>query len=311
MQTPVTEPSQATVLAAVDSGPTRLANRRERLGIGAFGAFIGLYLISFLFLVVNGYADAAALTLRYAITFGTLSAVTYFLTIPATKAYQPGPQPSALQRPLTRAHFAGLAVCFVAVLVSGWLQTRMNPSVRGSSLWSLQSLVHFGVAAFTIEVVLVFLTLRALRVPARVLGLAAWAKGSSRVAVAWIGLALLYVVIDSLTGKTRVQNTLGLIVRNIFQNGFSEEFLFRGALLSRLRTFVRLEWALLGQALVFGAWHYGADIRSAGGNVLVAIAFMITVQSVFGYALGFLAVRTRSIAITATFHALADATSII
>ncbi|MBC5802945.1 MAG: hypothetical protein GIX03_08075, partial [Candidatus Eremiobacteraeota bacterium] len=169
MQTPLADAAQAAVSASRDPELLRLSNRRERLGLGAFGAFIVLYLVSFIFLVINGYADAAAKTLRYAITFGTLSAVTYVLTMPATKGYGSGPQPSAMQRPLKPAHFIGLAVCFVAIVATGWLQTRFDPGISGAQLVSLQSLVHFGVTAFGIEVVLVFATLHALGVPSRVL----------------------------------------------------------------------------------------------------------------------------------------------
>ena len=100
-------------------------------------------------------------------------------------------------------------------------------------------------------------------------------------------------------------------VENVFRNGFSEEFLFRGVLLSRLRLVLSDQWALFAQALLFGVWHYGTDVRAANGNLIVTACFMITVQAVFGYALGFLALRTRSIAAGAAFHAIADATDII
>ncbi len=311
MQTSVPEQSAQPLETAPPHVESPPANRRERLGIGAFLFFVGLYIAAFLLLVATGNAQIATASLRYGITFATLSALTYLLTIPATQGYPPGPQPSALQRPLTFGMFAGVAVCLFAAAVTGALQTHFDAAALGPTFNSAQSLFHFGVTAFFFDAVFVFVALRLLGVPARTMGLARPSRGSGRVALFWIGLALLFVGAETVTGHQRITGIIRLIVRNVFQNGFSEEFLFRGALLSRLRAFFRIEWALLGQALLFGLWHFGTDMRAAGGNPLIALAYAITVQSVFGYALGFLVVRTRSIAISATFHALADATSII
>jgi len=57
------------------------------------------------------------------------------------------------------------------------------------------------------------------------------------------------------------------LLRNAFSAGFSEEFLFRGALMSRLTRVVPTGWALFAQASLFGLWHYGAATYAAKGNV--------------------------------------------
>jgi membrane protease YdiL (CAAX protease family) len=97
-----------------------------------------------------------------------------------------------------------------------------------------------------------------------------------------------------------------LLLRNVFQNGFSEEFLFRGAFLSRLAKVMSVTWALVVQALIFGFWHFGADMRGAQGNVFEAFAFM-SGQILFGFAMGFIAWRTRSLLVPSVVHVIYDA----
>jgi len=83
-------------------------------------------------------------------------------------------------------------------------------------------------------------------------------------------------------------------------------FLFRGALMSRLTRVVPTGWALFAQASLFGLWHYGAATYAAKGNVTVAFSTIVVHQTVFGYAMGFVALRTRSLLVASAFHTVYD-----
>ena len=102
---------------------------------------------------------------------------------------------------------------------------------------------------------------------------------------------------------------LRILGSNLLQNGFSEEFLWRGAIFGRLRTLFADHWALLIQAFAFGAWHYGADMGATRQNLIAAIGEMIAVQAVFGFAIGFLYLRTRNLLIPTLFLVSLDSLS--
>ena len=89
---------------------------------------------------------------------------------------------------------------------------------------------------------------------------------------------------------------------HLLQNGFSEEFLFRGAFQTRLRAFMTSDWALVIQALVFGLWHIGFDTQTMGGDVLAGLALGIASHSVMGLALGILFQRTRNLIAPSLVH---------
>jgi membrane protease YdiL (CAAX protease family) len=87
------------------------------------------------------------------------------------------------------------------------------------------------------------------------------------------------------------------------QNGFFEEFLFRGALQTRLRKLTTPAWALVLQALIFGLWHLGAGYSATGGSdLLTAAASTIVAQASLGLAFGIIFERTRNLFASSAFH---------
>lgn len=273
--------------------------RADRLSIRPFRLFAALYLGAFVTLVIAGFRDDALRTLGYVVLFAMLAFVTQLLARGAPERPQP-----ARRAPLQ------LALCLAVILVTGVAGVFFG-SEDDSQPRGLGEMYGTGAWQFLIEVCVVFVGLRLLGMRRRDLGLGAPARGSGRIAYLWIATALAFLARDVSHGLVTPFEAARDVLHNVFRNGFSEEFLFRAALFSRLRLVLSDEWALVGQAAVFALWHYGADIRAAQGNLLVAVCFMITVQGVFGYALGFLALRTRSIVIGSAFHAIADATDII
>ncbi len=141
------------------------------------------------------------------------------------------------------------------------------------------------------------------------IGLGRFAPSSLRMAVAWLSLpvaALGYAAYVVMRMHKSAWFILSLFTQNFFQNGISEEFLWRGLLLTRMRKFIRDDWANLVQAVMFGAWHFHYDYKATHGHLAYTISAMVASQLVFGYAMGWLLLKARNLAIPALFHAAFD-----
>jgi len=98
---------------------------------------------------------------------------------------------------------------------------------------------------------------------------------------------------------------------NLLQNGFGEEFLFRGALQTRLKALLSSSWAIVIQALIFGTWHFAANFGSIGmtGSAAV-IAFSIILQGTIGLVFGIIFQRTRNLLACSVIHVVANSLGI-
>lgn len=113
---------------------------------------------------------------------------------------------------------------------------------------------------------------------------------------AWIAFVLI-------SGQVTVSKILGSFASNFMQNGFFEEFLFRGVLQTRLRLLAGGGWAIVLQALVFGVWHLGLGFSTTGhAGLIPAIASTIVYQSLFGLAFGIVFERTRNLLVPSVAH---------
>ncbi|MCE7946544.1 MAG: CPBP family intramembrane metalloprotease [Chloroflexi bacterium CFX4] len=93
--------------------------------------------------------------------------------------------------------------------------------------------------------------------------------------------------------------------------GFGAEFLFRGALQTRLLRLMNSRWALATQALLFALWHVPSSTAALNGDLLAGAAFAIAHYGVLGVALGVIALRTRSLWAGTAFAILISALSLI
>jgi membrane protease YdiL (CAAX protease family) len=95
-------------------------------------------------------------------------------------------------------------------------------------------------------------------------------------------------------------------IRHFLQNGFGEEFLFRGALQTRLRVLFNSSWAIVIQALIFGIWHFGKhfiNLKQVDINSIAAtVAFSIAGTAIFGIAYGIIFQRTRNLLACSVIH---------
>lgn len=123
----------------------------------------------------------------------------------------------------------------------------------------------------------------------------------------WCAIPLVFFAYALVWGQLTLVGLLGRFIANFLSNGFSEEFLFRGALQTQLRRLARPGWALVIQALVFGAWHLGLGYTTTGhSGLLPALATVIVHQAVVGLAYGVIFERTGNLLAPSIVHILVD-----
>jgi membrane protease YdiL (CAAX protease family) len=128
-----------------------------------------------------------------------------------------------------------------------------------------------------------------------------------RVLVLWCLPQLVFVLVSVIARGGQPLQLGFVFIRNGFQNGLSEEFLFRGALQTRLSLLVGSGWGLVLGALAFGFWHVGTNARFVThGDLLSAACVGIASQAPYGLAFGVIFQRTRNLLAGSVFHMLVD-----
>jgi len=94
------------------------------------------------------------------------------------------------------------------------------------------------------------------------------------------------------------------LLRNFLSNGFSEEFLMRSMMLSHLRAFVSKDWAVVGQAILFGLFHL--DLFTKVDSWALEIARVIAMNAPMGFFLALIALRARSVVLPGLIHTTLD-----
>lgn len=127
------------------------------------------------------------------------------------------------------------------------------------------------------------------------------------IALLWGSTKIIGIGISLVTGSYGLLTLLHYLVSNLLQNGFSEEFLWRGAVLTRLKPLVGTTWAAVLSSIGFGLWHLGVD--TTGGNYLAGAAVGILSQGTFGLAMAIVFLRTRNLLAPTIIHILTDTPS--
>ncbi len=104
------------------------------------------------------------------------------------------------------------------------------------------------------------------------------------------------------SGRLSAAGLFLLLIHNLFSNGFSEEFLCRGMMLSHLRAFLDTDWALLIQALLFALLHFHPTGAEEQQMPLRSLAEDIALNLPLGLAFGYLALRSRSLVLPTLLH---------
>jgi membrane protease YdiL (CAAX protease family) len=132
-------------------------------------------------------------------------------------------------------------------------------------------------------------------------GYRAWA-----VAALWIGVQALFVVVQLALGHFTPAWVANRLLGNVLQNGFAEEFLWRGVIQTRLAGWLTPTWGAVLAALLFGVWHLRANLSMLDGDWLAALAFCIVSQARYGLMMAVLFLRTRSLLAPGLAHTFAN-----
>jgi membrane protease YdiL (CAAX protease family) len=132
-------------------------------------------------------------------------------------------------------------------------------------------------------------------------------RGTLRTALLWSAPSGLgYVIAAIAIGDHKLALLFQRFLTDVFRNGYAEEILFRGMLLGVAVRAFGLSTGNVVQALVFGAWHLGADLHDTRGVVWLALADGIATQAIAGYAFGWLTLRTGNVVAAGAAHTFYD-----
>jgi membrane protease YdiL (CAAX protease family) len=142
---------------------------------------------------------------------------------------------------------------------------------------------------------------------ARHLGFASSRRGALAAVVTWSALPLvLFGVAAIVIGHGKPAALAHRFFIDVFRNGFAEEIFFRGMLMTLTVRALGASAGNVVQALVFGLWHLGADLRDVHGVVWLALADAIGTQAIAGYFFGLVTLRTGNVLAAGTTHTLYD-----
>lgn len=280
--------------------PTRRSDLRA-----IFLIALPIFLIAYAYLLFLGEWQSVALMLANTLFMGLLA----WLTARVTRPLPPEPE---RERPSRGRLWAQMGVLAAVILLTGFsgqipLWSDMVAALRSAGD-AILPVEWFGgpgnaVANPVQYFVIPLLLLLALGAKPRELGLG---RGHRvwQAALVWLigpGLILIWpAAVGALTGPSLVRRVIG----NFFQNGFFEEFLFRGAVQTRLRLFLSTPWALAVQALFFGLWHLRSNTAAFDGNIVAGLAWCIVSQGVIGLAFGYVFHRTRNLVAPTVAHVM-------
>ncbi|HTD34907.1 MAG TPA: CPBP family intramembrane glutamic endopeptidase [Candidatus Elarobacter sp.] len=146
----------------------------------------------------------------------------------------------------------------------------------------------------------------ALGANARQLGLTRPARGSALATLACCVVPLGMLAWAMAHGRMGLVPLFWLLVHNLLSNGFSEEFVMRGVIFSHVRALLTDRWALVAQAFLFALPHLGDTLVEEHFNLLLAIANVVGLNAPIGLALGFMALRSRSLVMPTIVHVSLD-----
>ncbi len=286
---------------------TERTDKPDRLETGwltVLWIFVPLYLIANAYLLYVGRAYTVLFLLAVAVYIIILA----WLTARVTRPFVPDQAAGSMSR--TRL-WAQMGVLAAIILVTG-LNYSGIPFWSEMVAWfsglgeSLLPVAWFGgpgnaVANPVQYFVIPFLLLLALGARPAELGLGRGHK-VWQACLVWLALPAVVLLGLLLTGSLSPQVLVRRIIGNTFQNGFFEEFLFRGALQTRLARLVPFPWALAIQAFVFGLWHLRANTQSMDGNIFAGLALCIVSQTMIGLVYGYVFYRTRNLIAPSVAH---------
>lgn len=262
--------------------------------------FAGIWLAALTYLLVTGYEETLTLVLREE----AVMLLSLLFIVPLTRNAPPIPILSPHPRPLLWLQIALIGSIILITCFSGLVFHDLISGLH-YPLWYVHLFPLINpLLYFVLPMILLYFAGARFREVGFGSGWHSW-----RVIVLYIGVRCIFGVIGILSFVTSIYQAVFLPVvftSSILQNGFSEEFLFRGALQTRLRWLLSPSWAVVVSSLVFGLWHIGAVTQGKGGNYLVGAAYSIVSQATLGLFFGLIFLRTRNPLACSVIHAFLD-----
>jgi membrane protease YdiL (CAAX protease family) len=196
-------------------------------------------------------------------------------------------------------------VCAVMFWYSGALHIPWLTRANDALVTALPRGIGSGYLNFIMLALIPGALLFALGARPRELGLTPTAKRTWLAAIPCLALPVAAMAFALWKGHLTAGPLAVLIVHNLLSNGFSEEFFSRGIIFSELRSFVRSDWALFGQAMLFSLYHYGATPEEHG-NILMTLANVVSENALLALVFGLIALRTRSLLLPTIIHTSID-----
>lgn len=235
--------------------------------------------------------------------YGTMRLVAEPTTPPGDVLRAVGP------RPRVTARTAVVLVCAALLFVHGFsfegihvlpALDRFYRSVYGLAPWLGTALPNFAIEALIPGLLVIALGARL-----REIGLSRPVRGTLLAVAACTGLFLLSWIFRFAQGHLTLSALALYLLHNVLGNGFSEEFSLRGLIMSHLRAYLRTDWALFTQALLFALLHLASSLHDEP-TALGIVANVIALNLPMGIVMGLMALRTRSIALPAVLHTVLD-----
>lgn len=272
--------------------------------------FCAIWGLSVLTLMVTGTLDPLIFLQTALVLLFCLGTVALTVRTPAREQTE---APASSRKWL----WAQLAVLLAFILFTAYRGMMFHHTAGGwlaqlPAVSSLTNVVNSVPKPFTtmamnpiLYVVLPVIALRLLRADWRELGFRRGYR-SWAVIACWGILPVAVILLTLLGGQMSLRMVALSLLSNSLNNGFFEEFLFRGALLTRLSRLWGSDWGIVLSSLLFGIWHIGAVMGEFPGNPLAALAFTIVIQATIGLGFAIVFVRTRNLLAPSVIHVLVD-----
>jgi membrane protease YdiL (CAAX protease family) len=128
-----------------------------------------------------------------------------------------------------------------------------------------------------------------------------------RVAALWSVLPLVLVVVALAQGQWTLPSLLRRTVQTTLNSGPFEEFLFRGALRTRLARLLGNSWGIVLSGLAFGLLHMATTaVSQTHGNLVAGAAIGLLQQGIGGIGFAIVVCRTRNLLATSIIHVISN-----
>lgn len=285
----------------------------KRLRHPAVYCFASVWGAAALYLLAAGHAVN--------VVFGLILLLGISVFMMITRRITPDPSEEVEMRPSMWRLGAQFSLILTVIGLTGYGSLRWlgDGELGWIPMWSplMQSIGSWGSRFLTVEMVgdpvlsvvnpvryalIPLVGLLLLGVAPRYLGIRA-GQSTWWVVLLWCGIGLVLWAVQLFSGQITLNTIRRVLTANLLQNGFAEEFLFRGALQTRLNLVLATPWVVVIQALIFAVWHLGAGARLMDSDILLGVAANIVAIGPYGLAYGYIFHRTRNLMACSLIHA--------